>query len=689
MSTSKNNQVEVPEIDDGPSVAAIFSPGGPVSAAIRNFEPRPQQARMAEAVYQAISGRSHLVVEAGTGVGKSLAYLIPAACWAARNKKKVIIATHTKALQAQLVKKDLPLVKAILEAQGLPLSFFLLMGSANYLCRSRLERSARLGPELFEGAGGVKTLQDLVEWARTGASGCRPELPFAVPQPVWAEVCRDADICLGKKCPLKSVCFYRQDVALAAKADLIVVNQHLFFAGMPLPAFDAVVFDEAHNLEDVASAFMGFSLTDRKLKRFLDDIFSPKSGKGLAKRMTRPPANWLSEVRQAVAEVNFASKAFFQELREKLGLEAGEKTAARAVRVHKPGIVGNSLEQPLLALTVLLSQALGYSQSDLEEAELKAHMKRCMDLGAEINAFLACKESSNAYWVEAARAKKHPEVSLNMAPVDVSEALRKELFGKNYPVILTSATLAVDGSFAMIKARLGLDKSLELLLDSPFEYDERVALLIPQTIPDPADAAAYEAAVIEACFKLASAVEGGLFLLFTSWQSLERAHQALAKKITGRPLFKQGDKLPQQLLTDFKRAGNGVLFATDTFWQGVDVPGQALACVVVARLPFISPDTPLEEARKEWMTAKGLNFFNDYTLPKAVVKFRQGFGRLIRTKNDFGAVAVLDPRIRTRRYGAKFTRSIPRCRNVSTLKELKAFFAQHGREGAKPEAGAL
>lgn len=689
MPTRQNDQVETPETDDGPAVAAVFAPGGPVSGAIGDFEPRPQQAEMAVAVYRAISGRSHLVVEAGTGVGKSLAYLIPSAVWAARNKKKVIVATHTKALQAQLVKKDLPVVKAILAAQGLPLSYFLLMGSSNYLCRSRLERAAKPGPELFDDGGGGRALQELLEWARIGDSGCRPELPFAVAQAVWAEVCRDADICLGKRCPLKSVCFYRKDVALAAKADLIVVNQHLFFAGMPLPAFDAVVFDEAHNLEDVASAFMGFSLTDRKLKRFLDDIFSTKSGKGLAGRITRPPANWLSEVRQAVADVSFASKAFFRELREKLGLEAGEKAATKAVRVHKPAIVGNSLEQPLLALTVLLSQALGYSQSDLEEAEIKAHMKRCMDLGAEIAAFLACKESSNAYWVEAARTKKHQEVSLNMAPVDVSEALRKELFGKNFPVILTSATLAVDGSFSMLKSRLGLDKSLELLLDSPFEYDKQVALLIPQTIPDPADTAAYEAAVIEACSKLAAAVEGGIFLLFTSWQSLERAWEALAKKITGRPLFRQGDKLPVQLLTDFKRAGNGVLFATDTFWQGVDVPGQALACVVVTRLPFISPDTPLEEARKEWMTARGLNFFADYTLPKAVVKFRQGFGRLIRTRNDFGAVAVLDPRIRTRRYGAKFTRSIPRCRNVATPGELKAFFALHGRGYARGEAGAL
>ncbi len=680
MPADQPEQLEPSAGDDAAAVAAIFAPGGDISRALSAFEPRPQQARMAEAVYQAVNGRSHLIVEAGTGVGKSLAYLLPAALWAARNKKKVVVATHTKALQAQLVKKDLPAVKDILAARGLPLSYFLLMGSSNYLCLSRLERGRRLGPELFESEGAGKPLEELHAWAATGASGCRPELPFAVPQPVWAEVCRDPDSCLGRKCHLKGACFYRRDVALAAKADIVVVNQHLYFAGMPLPAFDAVVFDEAHNLEEVAAAFMGFSLTDRKIKRFLDDIFNRKSGKGLARRLTRPPADWLEEVQQAVSEVNFASKAFFQELREKLGFEDGETVHTKTKRVQQPAIIRNSLEQPLLALTVLLSQALAYSQSDLEEAEIKGHLKRCLDLAAQLAAFLACKESSNAYWVEVSRSKRHAEIALNMAPVDVSEPLRKTLFGQGFPVILTSATLAVDGSFAMVRARLGLDKSLELLLDSPFEYARKVALLVPQNVPDPAEGAAYDAAVTEACFRVVAAVEGGVFLLFTSWQSLEKAYQALAQKLHGRPLFKHGDRLPQQLLSEFRRAGNGVLFATDTFWQGVDVPGQALSCVVIARLPFVSPDSPLEEARKEWMTAKGLSFFNDYTLPKAVVRFRQGFGRLIRTKKDFGAVVVLDPRIQTRRYSSKFTRSIPRCRNVAGIPELKAFLKKAAAE---------
>ncbi|MDD2806473.1 MAG: helicase C-terminal domain-containing protein [Elusimicrobiales bacterium] len=663
--------------------ADIFGAGGAVSKAIKGFEPRAQQARMAEAVAYAVGEGEHLVVEAGTGVGKSLGYLIPAALWAARNQKKVVVATHTKALQAQLVKKDLLVVKAVLEEQGLPLSYFLLMGSSNYLCLSRLSRAAKQSPELFDDDGLAAALEQLQEWIQAAESGSRAELPFAVPHHLWAEVCRDSDLCLGKKCQHKAACFHRKDVLRAAKADIVVVNQHLFFAGMPLPAFNAVIFDEAHNLEEVAADFLGFSITDRKVKRFLDDIFAPKSNKGLVHRLAQPPANWVEDVKGAVSEIKHASKDFFWALTEKLALNAQpDKERARTRRVRETGIVPNLLQVPLLELSVLLSQAIPHSQNDMEEAEIKACLKRCLELAAQLNAFLDCKEPANAYWVEVKSGRKKEEISLNMSPVDVSEDLRKDLFGRNYPVVLTSATLAVDGSFKMLKSRIGLDQSGELLLDSPFDYTKQAGLLIPEDMPDPAEAAAYEAAVIEACVKVCGAVEGGIFLLFTSWQSLTRASRALNGRVSGRPIFTQGDDLPAKLITDFKHAGNGVLLATDTFWQGVDVPGQALACVVIARLPFTSPDTPLEETREEWMAAQGKNFFVDYTLPKAVVKFRQGVGRLIRTKKDFGAIVILDPRVQTKRYGGKFLRSIPRCARLTDFKSLKTFFARRPGEAA-------
>ncbi len=681
MSVPKNKGKEIEALiaADESGVGELFEDGGAVASSVKHFEARPQQAKMASAVLQAITNKRHLAVEAGTGVGKSLAYLVPAALWAVQNKKKIVVATYTKALQAQLVKKDLPVVETVLKELGLELSYFLLMGSSNYLCLSRLERAEKLGPELFEGDESGNTLNKLRVWAEQGASGCRPELPFEVPHRVWEEVCRDPDSCLHKKCHLKESCFYRKDVALAAQSDIVVVNQHLFFAGMPLPAFDAVIFDEAHNLEEVAAGFLGFSLTDRRIKRFLDSIHSGKSGKGLARRIKGLPADLLADIHKAVTEAGVASRFFFQDITDALGFHGLEGPGfSKPKRVYKPDIAANRLEKPLLALTVLLSQAAAGSRTAQEEAEINGLQRKCMEISAQLAEFLKCEGGPRAYWVELNNGKRRQEISLNMAPVDVSEALRKDLFGKECPVILTSATLTVDSSFKTLNAQLGLDNGLELLLDSPFDYAKQAAFFVPRDMPDPkAAGAAYEKAVIDNCFLVCSAVEEGVFLLFTSWQSLEHAHSVLSAQLPGRPLFRQSDQPPHHLLAEFKRAGNGVLFATDTFWQGVDVPGQALACVVIGRLPFSAPDTPLEEARKEWMQAKNLNYFREYVLPKAVVKFRQGFGRLIRTKKDFGAVVMLDPRIQTQQYGAKFARSIPHCRQISDITELKAFFEEH------------
>jgi ATP-dependent DNA helicase DinG len=664
------------EENDLPETASpgeLFQPGGAVERAAGGFEPRRQQAVMADAVYKAVSGGTHLVAEAGTGVGKSLAYLVPAALWAVRNKKKVVVATHTKALQAQLVKKDLPVVRDILAGQNLPLNFFLIMGSANYLCLSRLWRAGEYTPELFDDDSSGKALEALLELVKTGETGCRPDLPIDVPQRVWAEVCRDPDTCLGRKCPQRAACFYRKEVERAKQADILVVNQHLFFAGMPIPAWNAAIFDEAHNLEEVASAFLGYSLSDRRVKRLLDDIFS-RRGRGLAARLKRPPAHWVPAIKEAVGEAAKAAHDFFNEVHMALGADA-KGVPLRARRVRKPGLAANTLAGPLLAVAGLLNEALLHSASAEEEADIKGCYLRCLAVIEQVANFLECKSAGSAYWL-AASGGRIPVVSLHMAPVNVAEALRKELFGRGFPVVLTSATLAVDGTFTMVRGRLGLDKAAELLLDSPFDYRGQAVLYVPRSIPDPsAEPQPYEAALIEECSALAEAVSGGIFLLFTSWQALQRAYAGLAGRMGGRPLYRQGDKLPQQLLAEFRRAGNGVLFGTDTFWQGVDVSGQALACVAIARLPFTSPDTPLEEARHEWLAARGVNVFEEYTLPKAVVKFRQGFGRLIRGKSDYGAVVVLDPRVDTRSYGPRFLRSIPPCPRVTSHLQIRAFFA--------------
>lgn len=654
---------------------------------------------MASAVEKSLSEAKHLVVEAGTGIGKSLAYLLPSGLWAVQNKKKVIVATYTKALQEQLTKKDLPIVQAALRKTGFPFQYSLLMGSTNYLCLSRLQRRLKRGPGLFEDGGSKPSpscapsgnalrrmdggskdaAQMLLEWSKTAASGLRTEVPFRVPEPLWEEVCRDRDLCLGKKCSFREACLHRKDAARARQADVVVVNQHLFFAGMPLPAFDAVIFDEAHNLEEVAAHFLGFSLTNRNLKRLFDDILNPRSGRGLAGRVTVIPPNWLPRIAEAIGDAHFAARAFFQELRSRLGLDgAGEARQPKATRVRTPHIVPDPLSEPIQELAALLSEAVALSRSAEEEVEIKALRNRCVASVEQLNSFLHCKSKDHAYWVEVNRSRRSPQTSLNMAPLDVSDALRKDLFAKHCPVILTSATLAVNGSFAMLKSRLGLDESVEVLLDSPFDYARQAVIHIAAGIPDPKEQEAYERAAIERCPKIAEAVTGGVFVLYTSWKMLAKSSEVLTGASTGRPVFKQGDGTSQRILNDFKKAGNGILLATDTFWQGVDVPGPALSCVVIARLPFLAPDTPLEEARHEWLAAKGMNVFKEYVLPKAIIKFRQGVGRLIRSKSDFGAVVVLDPRIRTRKYGAMFLRSIPRCPQAGSLDDLRKFFeAEH------------
>lgn len=659
-----------------PSLSSFFAVDGPIARSIEAFETREQQTDMALAVRRSLREKKHLIIEAGTGVGKSLAYLVPCALWAVKNRKKVVVATYTKALQEQLVKKDLPIVQAAFHKEGLSLQYSLLMGSENYLCLSRLQRCLRRGPGLFDIAGLKRTQDRLIKWSGKPNAGLRMDIPFKVPDYAWAMVCRDSDLCLGRHCSSRELCLYRKAVARARQADLVVANQHLFFAGIPIPAFEAVVFDEAHNLEDVASQFLGFTLTDRKVKRLLDDIHNPQTGRGLAKRLRHQPGTWFARIEEKINDARFAARTFFQDIRGSLSLNAMEESKeSRAKRIREPHIVEDILSEPIQDLSLLLSQAVAHSQSAEEELEIKAHENRCVGMLGHLEAFLKCDSRDHVYWVEVSLSKRGSYTSLNKSPLDVSQALRKELFAKHPSVILTSATLTVDSSFAMMKSRLGLDDSLEVLLGSPFDYENQAVIHNCQDIPDPKqDSGAYEKAVIEHCPDICETITGGVFVLFTSWRLLEKCSKVMTAASMNRPVFKQGEKAPRQLLNDFKESGNGLLLATDTFWQGIDVPGSALSCVIITRLPFLSPDSPLEEARHEWMAARGMNVFKEYTLPKAIIKFRQGFGRLIRSKTDFGAVSILDPRIRTKHYGAMFLRSIPKCRQVNTLEELGQFF---------------
>ncbi len=631
---------------------------------------------MALAVEQSLSEQKHLIIEAGTGVGKSLAYLLPCALWALRNKKKLVIATYTKALQEQLVNKDLPIVDSAVREMGYSLRYALLMGSENYLCLSRFRRCLKKGPELFDSGYHQDALDRIAEWSEKTDTGLKTELHFSVLAHVWEKVSRDPDLCTGKRCLLREKCLYMKNVECAARADLVVVNQHLFFAGIPIPAFEAVVFDEAHNMEDVATHFLGFSLTNLNVRRLLDDIFNPDTGRGLARRISNKDKAWLDCIEEKIPAARRAAKTLFENVRDRLGLEiAGKMRHSGARRVRQPDIVRDTFSGSVEELGSLLSQALAWSQTVEEEVEIRAHMNRCLNTIEQLKTFLKCDKKDCAYWAEIGRSRRNLMISMNMRPLNVSKMLEKRLFERYRPVILTSATLAVDGSFSMLKSRLGINGAREVLLDSPFDYKSHAVIHESPGIPDPKlENLAYERAVIKQCPEIFEAVTGGIFVLFTSWHLLEKCSGALTAYALNRPVFVQGNRPPQKLINAFQKAGNGILLATDTFWQGIDVPGSALSCVIITRLPFRSPDSPLEEARHEWMTSLGMDVFNEYTLPKAVIKFRQGFGRLIRKKTDSGAVVILDPRIRTRPYGGMFLRSVPKCRLARSLDELKEFF---------------
>ncbi len=677
------------------TLSGIFASDGPLAKALPGYAPRPQQREMALAVEHALAEHQPLIIEAGTGVGKSLAYLIPCALWAARHRKTVAIATYTRALQEQLMAKDLPMVCTVLRELGVSVQAALLMGAENYLCVQRLNGCANQAQEeLFETDGARQTLGQLQAWAQTAATGLRSRIPFRVPEAVWGRVRRDADLCLGRRGPAWQACLYRKDLARARQADLVVINQHLLFAGLSLPAVDALIIDEAHNLDGVAAQFLGFSLTERSVARLLDDTVNPQTARGLAARLTQQPERWHKDVEAAVGDADAAAKHVFEQIRAMLRSESGRTADVPALlptseqsdvigdivtkRIQQPHLFHETLSASLEHLAGLLEEALARSETAEQEAEIRAHLARCSQLTHQLKEFLACGNPEYAYWVEQSPARRGSFTSLHMAPLEVSERVRETLIQPNRPVILTSATLAVDGSLKAVKSQLGFERSVELLLDSPFNYTQQAAIYADPMVPDPAHQPhRYARLVIERCLELIGIVPGGTFVLFTNWRLLERAHGRFIKAKLGRRIFKQADAPPYVLLEAFRRSGNGVLLGTDTFWQGVDVPGPALSCVIITKLPFLVPDSPLEAARQERLTREGKDAFADYMLPKAVIKFRQGFGRLIRSAEDVGAVAILDPRIRTKRYGATFLASIPRCRQVESLDGLRAFFQEH------------
>jgi len=632
----------------------IFGEAGMISQAMSAaYEHRPQQIAMAAAVGKALDDKTHLIVEAGTGVGKSLAYLVPLILRAREENQRAVVATYTKALQQQLVDKDLPFLRQVLGE----FRYALCVGGENYLCLRRFDH-LRMG-DLYE-QNEVAALNRLFEWSTRTRTGLKSGLDIEPPPALWAKACRQADLCFGKECAFHKDCYYMKAKLVEQQAHILVANHHLFFADMAtggnvLPSYKAVVFDEAHQVEDVATDYLGVEVTNFSVRFLMDQLLSQRTRKGLLTRLTVQDGD-VQAVRGMVDGLRVISDNFFLNLHPFLIKE-------QSLRIRRRNIVPDILSEPLMELRDALLELKAETQE--EEFEIKALANRSQSFANAVRTNLDQSADGLVYWAE----RDNQRYRLVASPIDVAETLRENLFGKTGTVVLTSATLSAAGSFTYIKNRLGLDAPVELLLDSPFDFERQAMLYIAPGLDDQ-QASGYQERFDAELKAVLSIMQGRTLVLFTSYGQLRKSAETLRRELPGLGFLCQGEMPAYRLIDQFKSIPNAVLMGTASFWQGIDVPGDALQCVVIAKLPFAVPDEPIVEARMERLK----NPFYEYQVPQAALLFRQGFGRLIRTKTDRGAVAVLDSRIMSKNYGKLFLRSIPKCRITDERGEFQRFF---------------
>ncbi|HEY2614735.1 MAG TPA: helicase C-terminal domain-containing protein [Chthoniobacterales bacterium] len=640
-------------------VRALFSMNGLLAKA-KNFEYRPEQQLMAVAVAQALEAERHLVVEAGTGVGKSIAYLAPSILFAIEQKKKAIISTHTINLQEQLLYKDIPILKKIL-----PLEFeaALMKGRQNYLCPRRLERARQQAAELFT-TSETAELARIAEWAATTRDGSLSDLAFEPDPKVWTQVCSEAHICTGKTCGQQSNCFFQQARKRLLAADVIVLNHTLLFMLLGTPAEqedresgylfpnDFLVFDEAHTLEQTASRQIGIGISQYGLRATVQRLYNARTRKGLF-TATRDA----SGVTLAAAIAEEIDK-FFRAIDERCDFRKG-----REVRIRESNFVTDTISGRLIALQARVAEVVKRQDDEFLKAELQELGRRIHEARIGIVTFLEQSADGHVYWVERT-GKAAQFLTLNAAPIDIAPVLRRMIFRDDCSCVLTSATLAVGrADLAYFRERIGAGEVDPLQLGSPFDFPAQMKLFVVRKMPDPRDPG-YAKALAHWVAHFVTETEGRAFVLFTSYRGMQQLAEEMQPFFldNGMNLLVQGQGAPRgKLLEQFKTASRSVLFGTDSFWMGVDVPGDALSNVIITRLPFAVPDHPLIEAKLELIEGRGGDAFTEYSLPEAILKLRQGVGRLIRTKSDRGIIVILDNRIVTRPYGRAFLKALPEC----------------------------